>query len=185
MSRIAETLKEHAATMHFGLITEIGQGENAHMVKVYLEELDFETQWLFWVERATQDDKSHDTLDIGAQVVILLDAHGVDGVVIGCINSEEDPPPVTSPDKWHRKFKDGTVIEYDRSSHVLKVDAQGEITVKASGPVKLEALNVTVKGVNVTVEAQTLVKLSAPLVQLDAAVTRTNPLLVKGLISFE
>lgn len=181
--KMSETLKEFAATLHFGLVKEIdGQ---AHMVKVFLPALDMVTHWLHWPEAATQDDKSHGTIDEGAQVALLLDARGEDGLILCCINSEADAPPVTSPDKWHRKFKDDTVIEYDRSSHVLKVDAQGEITVKASGPVKLEALNVTVKGVNVTVEAQTLVKLSAPLVQLDAAVTRTNPLLVKGLISFE
>jgi phage baseplate assembly protein V len=115
---------------------------------------------------------------------VLLDAQGEDGVVLGCVNSEVDPPPVASADKWHRAFKDGTVIEYDRTAHKLTVDAQGDMTIKASGPIKIEAQNVEVQALTATVNAQVKTAVNAPLIELNAPLTKTGPLLVAGLIQF-
>lgn len=172
--KLSETLKEYAATLHFGIIKEID--EEKRMVKVFLEELDMLTHWLHLPEDATQDDKSYGTIDKEAQVALLLNSRGDEGVILRCLYSEEDTPPVTSGDKWGRKFKDGTIIEYDRSEHKLKVDAHGEITIKATGPVTVEGQNVTIKGTLVKVDAQTC--------EINAPLTKVNNLLVQGKIAF-
>ena len=172
--KLAETLKEYAATLHFGVIKEID--EDKRMVKVFLEELEMLTHWLHLPESATQDDKSHGTIDEGAQVALLLNARGDEGVILGCIYSDEDTPPVTSKNKWGRKFNDGTIIEYDRSEHKLKVDAKAEITIQATGPVKVEGQNVTVKAMQVKIEAQ--------ICEIDAPLTKVNNILVQGKIIF-
>ncbi len=172
---MSETLKESAVTLRYGLIEEIN--EDKYLVKVKLLDLDdMITHWLPLPASVTQDDKNQDTIDIGTQVALLLDSRGEEGIIIGAVYSDEDPPPAPSKDKWHRKFKDGTIIEYDRSAHILKVDAQGEITVKASGPVKVEGQNVTVKGTQVKIEAQ--------ICEIDAPLTKVNNILVQGKIIF-
>ena len=183
-SPLAETLQEHAATLHYGLIHEINP--STHQVKVILPDVDdMITHWLDIPERSTQDDKSLNPIDIGAQVVLLLSARGEEGVILGCTYSEEDAPPVTSGDRWHRTFKDGTVLEYDRTAHKLKVDAKGEIEIEATGPVKIKGLQgLTIEALTVNVKAQTLAKIEAPVIELKAPVVKTGPLLVEGLISF-
>ncbi|PIQ25425.1 phage baseplate assembly protein V [bacterium (Candidatus Blackallbacteria) CG13_big_fil_rev_8_21_14_2_50_49_14] len=159
-----ETLKESAVTLRYGLIEEFD--EETYQVKVRLPDLDdMLTHWLPLPVSVSQDDKALDTVDIGTQVALLLDTRGEEGIIIGAVYSEEDTPPVKSKDKFHRKFKDGTVIEYDRSEHKLKVDAQGEITIKATGPVTVEGQNVTIKGILVTI---------------DAPLTKVNNILIQG-----
>lgn len=71
--------------------------------------------------------------DLGEHVVCLVDEHAEFGVVLGAIYSGTTPPPVTVRDKAHVTFKDGTIIEYDRSAHKLLVhlvadDADVEVT---------------------------------------------------------
>ncbi len=71
--------------------------------------------------------------DEGNQVVCLMDEHCEDGVVLGAIYSNADPPPVTSRDLYYRRFKDGTSLQYDRDAHKLSADVQGDIDIAATG----------------------------------------------------
>ncbi len=183
-NQLAETLQEYAVTLHYGLIHEIDP--DTHRIKAILPDLDdMVTHWLDIPERSTQDDKSLNTIDKGAQVALLLTAGGTEGVVLGCTYSEEDAPPAPSGERWHRTFKDGTVIEYDRDTHKLNVDAKGEITIEATGPVKIKGLQgLEIEALTVNVKAQALAKIEAPVIELKAPVVKTGPLLVEGLISF-
>lgn len=104
--------------------------------------------WLPVIVLKTQDDKSYWLPDVGEQVVCLMDEYDEDGAVIGAIYSSVDVTPVQSPDKLHMGFRDGCVIEYDRSSHamtvaipsggILSISANGaSISIDASGNVKI------------------------------------------------
>jgi phage baseplate assembly protein V len=181
---LAETLQEYAVTLHRGLVHEIDP--DTHRIKAILPDWDdMVTHWLDIPEKGTQDDKVINTIDKGAQVALLLTAGATEGVVLGFIYSEEDEPPVTSGDRWHRTFKDGTVLEYDRAAHKLTVDAKGEIEIEATGPVKIKGLqDLTIEALTVNVKAQTLAKIEAPVIELKAPVVKTGPQLVEGLISF-
>lgn len=168
MTQISETLKESAASLRFGLVEEVD--ETNYLLKVKLLDLDdMITHWLPLLAAQTQGDKSYDLPEVGTQVAMLLEPTGVDGVVLGAVYSEEDMPPVSDGKKWHKRFNDGTFFEYDKTSKVLKVDAQGEITVKASGPVTLE-------GPAITLKAEQII--------LDAPMTLTKSLTVAGKLIF-
>lgn len=181
--RESETRSESGVNLHFGLIKEIDAA--APLFRVLLPELDdMLTQWLPMLADVTQDDKDYQIPDIGSQVALLLDPTGETGVILGCIYSEADPPPVQNRDKWHKRFKDGTRIEYDRAAHKLLVDAQGEITVEATGPVNLKAQTVNVQALTVNAEASVSSKISAPLIELDGLLVKTPSLLVAGLLQF-
>ncbi len=164
-----ETANESLVTYRIGIVEEVDAAKAK--IKVKLPDLDdMVTHWLSVPQRRTLEDQSYDVPDEGTQVAILLDQRGEEGIVIGAIYSEVDPPPVDTLDKWHRTFKDGTIIEYDRADHVLKVDAQGEITLKATGPI-------TIEGISVKIKATTLIELEAPM-------TMVNSLTVAGKLKF-
>ncbi|MFH4176294.1 phage baseplate assembly protein V, partial [Acinetobacter baumannii] len=55
------------------------------------------------------------------------------------IYSEDNPAPAQSENIKLRKFSDGTVIQYDTSSHVLKATFTdgGKVEITASGGITL------------------------------------------------
>ena len=78
--------------------------------------------------------------DVGEHVVcIFLPTGNAQGFCLGSFYSDADDPPVSSQDKRHVKFADGTFVEHDRSSSTLTIDCKGSVIIKAAG-------NVTVTG---------------------------------------
>lgn len=126
-----ETFTEAGSTLKFGTVAAVD--EKTMRVRVRLPELDnLRTAWLPVLARKSKRDKDYWLPDLGEHVAVLLDARGEDGVVLGAIFSEADAVPVASRDKWHRRFADGALIEYDRAAHHYLVDvpAGGEITLR-------------------------------------------------------
>jgi len=89
------------------------------------------TYWLPMVGTNTQNNKDFWIPDIGEQVVVLMDSNDEDGCVVGSVWSTVDNIASMSTNKRHISFSDGTVLEYDRSTHVLIVQlgAGGSATV--------------------------------------------------------
>jgi phage baseplate assembly protein V len=139
---MSETFAEAAPTLKFGTVSAVD--EAAMRVRVRLPELDnLRTQWLPVLTRKSKNDKDYWLPDEGEHVAVLLDAQGEDGVVLGAIFSGADPVPVASRDKWHRRFADGTTLEYDRAAHHLHVDCAGTITAIAKGSASVKAPDIT------------------------------------------
>jgi phage baseplate assembly protein V len=91
------------------------------------------SDWLPVMQKKTLRDKSFSMPDVGEHVVCMMDEHEEFGVVLGAIYSDADNTPVSSQDKWHHTFDDGTTIEYDRAAHKLSAHVQGDIEVTATG----------------------------------------------------
>ncbi|HTU55736.1 MAG TPA: phage baseplate assembly protein V [Acetobacteraceae bacterium] len=102
-----------------GLIT--AQNVTSGQVRVQFPDRDgVVSYWLPVIVPKTQNDKFFFMPDIGEQVVVLMDEHDEYGAVVGAIPSTVDaPPPGMTSDKFYAVFKDGTVIAYDRATHVL------------------------------------------------------------------
>jgi phage baseplate assembly protein V len=140
-----ETRNEFGATFKFGTVSAVDAA--ACRVRVRLPDYDnLRTAWLPVLQRKTQDDKDYHLPDIGEQVVVLLDGRGEDGVVLGAIFSSADTPPVTSGDKRHVRFSDGTTIDYDRASHKLAIHCVGDIEIVADGDIRLTGANIRLNG---------------------------------------
>lgn len=99
------------------------------------DQVSFELPVLY---RKTMKDKEYWMPDVGEQVVCLFSGQGLEqGFVLGAIYSKKDSVPVSSRDKWHIKFEDGTMIEYDRKSHKLVIQCVGDIQIVAQGNVTI------------------------------------------------
>lgn len=138
-----ETMEEFGATLKFGTVSASRPG----FARVRLPDLDnMRTMWLPIAYSKTQDDQACWTYDTGEQVAVLLDARGEDGVILGAIYSSADTPPVTDPNKFAIRFKDGALLEYDRATGVLAVTGVRRIEAEASTEILLKA------GAKVTLE---------------------------------
>jgi phage baseplate assembly protein V len=76
----------------------------------------------------TNQDKAYWMPDIGDHVMVLSLPYGPSqGFVVGAIYSSADKTPVSSQDKRHVLFKDGTYLEYDRKTHNLSGHIKGKV----------------------------------------------------------
>ncbi len=66
----------------------------------------------------------------------MLDDRGENGCVIGAIYSIGDKPPVSSKDKWIRRFKNGTIIEHNLQTAGVLVKTKGVVTIDVDMVVK-------------------------------------------------
>lgn len=89
------------------------------------------TDWLPVLVPRACGDCQYDLPDVGDAVLCLFLPHGRKaGFVLGSLYSGS-APPVTNGDKWHRAFKDGTWLEYDRAAHKLTATVKGDVDITA------------------------------------------------------
>jgi phage baseplate assembly protein V len=139
------------------VITQID--ESRALARVQFTDMDgVLSYWLSVLKQKTLKDKQYWMPDIGEHVACLIDENGEEGVVLGAIYSDADAVPVSSKDKCHIKFNDGTVIEYDRASHKLYADVKGDIDVKATGRCDINCQSqIYIKSAtNITIQAPSL-----------------------------
>ena len=134
------------------------------------------TDWLPVLCPRASGDMQYDLPDIGDQVLCLFLPYGLEqGFVVGTMYGKQ-VPPVQSGDKWHRKFADGTTLEYDRASHKLTANVKGDVDITTTGSVSgkiLGALNAEATGeVNVSSSAQ--MNLNAPVMALGGGGSATK-----------
>lgn len=114
------------------------------------------SDWLPVLTPLACGDEEYDLPDEGDQVLCVFLAFGLEqGFVLGAMYGKGEPP-VVSGDKWHRRFRDGTVLEYDRAAHRLFADVKGDVEAAVTGNVTAAVqgnINVTVKG-GMTASAQ-------------------------------
>jgi phage baseplate assembly protein V len=80
------------------------------------------------IVRKTYRDKDYWMPDAGDQVLCLFLPFGLEqGFILGSFYSQPDAVPVTSQDKRHVLFGDGTWLEYDRKSHTLSGHVKGKV----------------------------------------------------------
>lgn len=93
------------------------------------------TDWLPVLVPRASGDCQYDLPDVGDRVLCLFLPHGREaGFVLGSLYSGS-VPPVTDGEKWHRQFRDGTTLEYDRAAHKLTATVQGDVDITATGSV--------------------------------------------------
>lgn len=175
----AETIG--ACGIHFGVVSELlSLADQPPKVRVLLPQLNnLPSPWLKMLHPKTLRDQFYWLPDIGEQVVVLLDAAGEQGVVLGCVYSKVDVAPALGNDVVVMQFNDGTRLEYNRAAHVLLAKVAGDVVVQASGNVQLVGKTISLTGDSVTINGP--LHVTGP-VEMDAAV-KTGALQVGGDVS--
>ena len=137
---------ELGAILRIGRVTEWDSGKHAARVSFWdIEEQ--ESDWLPLLAQHTHVDKHEGYADVGEKVVCLMSGQGDEfGVIIGSFYDEVNVPEVQAQEKQTVAFGDGTLIEYDRSSHELHIHCKGDITIETDNTLKLKASNIELEG---------------------------------------
>lgn len=94
---------------------------------------DLVTGWLDVLVRSTSGAKHYDLPSVGNQVACLLEEDASAGCVLGAVYSSVDAPTASSASVRRYEFGDGGAVEYDASTHVLKVTTPAHIELAGSG----------------------------------------------------
>lgn len=125
-----------------GLVSQVDDAKG--LARCKLPDLDdLETYWLRVLQRGTGTNKDYWMPDVGDQVMIVADENLEDGCILGAIYSDADQPPVNTREKYHVTFGNGSVIEFDRSTGVLKIEVTKiEITCTEESLINSKAIAV-------------------------------------------
>ena len=106
--------------------------------------------WLPVLVPRASADMAFDLPDVGDQVLCLFLGNGLEeGFVLGSMYGAQTPP-VSSGDKFHRTFSDGTTLEYDRKAHKLTASVRGDVEMDAAKSISLHGKE------NIILQAPTL-----------------------------
>ena len=138
-----------AATLQFGTVAAVDAAK--HSLRVTLPALEnLQTDWLPMITPAALGNQFYRLPDVGTLVVCLLDAQGEGGAVLGAIYNDADPAPASNADLHVLQYSNGTRIEHDRST--------GNVLVKTSGKVLVQASEVTLDAPQTTTTGNLLVQ---------------------------
>lgn len=108
----------------FGIISQLGEGENLGYARVSFDDSDFVSDWLSLPSMATTTAKQWIAPAVNSQVVCLMDAEGEQGAIVAVLWSDTDrPPQFATSDTIGIQFADGAEFFYDSSKHKLTLNA--------------------------------------------------------------
>ncbi|MCK0744106.1 phage baseplate assembly protein V [Chromohalobacter nigrandesensis] len=139
MHNVAELLRLIHNLIRTGTIAEVDH--DAARVRVKSGEL--LTDWLLWIEGRAGTTRDWDPPTVGEQVIVF--SPGGDpaaGVVLTGLYRSAHPAPSSDANVIGRWYPDGTRIEYDHAKHRLFIDCVGDIAVKATGTVTVDAKSI-------------------------------------------
>ena len=116
-----------------GTVTSLIEGDARARV-VFEDRDNTESYDLLVLVKNTKDNQDYWMPDVDEQVLCLFLPIGIEqGFILGSYYTKLNPRPASSANVRKVKFKDGTVIEYDRESRRLLADVKGDIELKATG----------------------------------------------------
>lgn len=133
----------------------------------------------------THEDKHYSMPSLEEQVLCVFLPFGLEqGFVVGSMYNADDTVVTASNDKTYIKFKDNTLLEYDRKSHKLTIDVQseGDVDINVGGSYQENIdgdVNINVGGnssLRIDGDAEVSIGGSAEL-DVDSGTTLTTPLL--------
>lgn len=113
------------------------------------------TDYLPWLTTRAAGNRTYDSLEVGEQVFVITPPGQISGIIVGVLNQSAYPAPENSPDIQMTVYKDGSVIQYDRSEHRLTADIKGDVSVVAAGSIEAKA------GKDITADAESAVDVKA------------------------
>ncbi len=122
--RLTELERRLANLLRLGTIEQLDEAT----ARVKVKSGEMLTGWLPWLTRRAGQDLDWWAPEPGEQVMLLSPSGDpAQGVVLPAIYQTAYPAPAISKSIYRKLFADGTVIEYDRTTHLLKADVQGSV----------------------------------------------------------
>ncbi len=126
---LSETERLLANMLRVGVVSELDEASARVRVKV----AGVTTDWLPWTTGRAGQDRTWHPPEPGEQVMVMSPYGDLgQAVVMGGIYQEAHPAPGDSREVSRTRYKDGTVVEYDRQQHRMTTTMHTQGTVRVS-----------------------------------------------------
>lgn len=177
--------------LKFAEVSEIDPA--AGKAKVSFIEDGIVSDWLPFLVKSTKSNKHFYLPDVGEHVACMMDECLNKGVIMGAIYSTKNTPGAESgSDVESVEFSDGTYVKYNRSTHEMSINVEGDLVVMCDNAsiisdtqITLDAPTVEVDGdLNVTGSVSADVGVSAGIAPVDVGLsTHNHPTAPDGPVS--
>ncbi len=147
--------------LKFGVISDVDPVKG--LVRVNFDDDEIVSNWIPVSVPRAADDEFAFPYDKNDHVWTVMDEHCENGVVGGSIYDAKKKPSLGAPDLFYIKFKDGTVIKYDRAAHALTITIENAV------------YNLTAQGHKIANGSETLKKIISDLIDTITQMTQTTP----------
>jgi phage baseplate assembly protein V len=159
----------------YGIVSDVSRPGYA---KVYFAEDDIVTKWWPVLQRNSLVDKESWPLNVQEHVICLCDDRVEEGVVLGAVFNDEDTPDAgAGPGKFRKVFEDGTILEYDKSTHKFSGTIKGDVDIIADGDASISTDG------NLSATAAIKATITAPSVEITGNVSITGNLTFGGTLA--
>ena len=172
---IAELQRQLSNTVNIGTVKTVDAEKGRVSVLV---SGDIESDLLpVLTSRSSNGDCSSWLPEVGEQVLILSIGGDLNfSFVLGSIPKTSDSPNKKSD---YKKYSDGTVVEYDKKTSTLTIDAS-----KSKGSVKIKALNASVEADSVKINTEVSKSQKIPQVEIGGVLTAKGKFICEGVAVF-
>lgn len=119
-----------------GTITEVDHADRA----VRVETGGLVTNWIKWRTARAGNSKTWDPPSAGEQVILFAPGGDLTGAfVFASLDSDQNPPPSTSPNEVVRDMPDDSRFLYDHAAGALRITGIKTMHIQASDSITLEA----------------------------------------------
>lgn len=123
--------------IRYGVVAEADY-EHA-LIRLSLQDGEITTDWIPWITLRAGADRFWWAPEVGEVMLVLAPSGDLATAVAlpaAFSNSNQNGDRATVQ---RSTFSDGTVVEYDRQAHKLFMDVQGDVRIKATGKIEIEA----------------------------------------------
>jgi phage baseplate assembly protein V len=107
------------------------------LIRVELQAGELVTDWIPWVTLRAGKDKFWWAPEVGEVMLVLAPSGELANAVALPAAFSNENQNADRETIQRQTFDDGTVIEYDREAHKLKMDVKGDVEIKATGNVTI------------------------------------------------
>lgn len=130
MNKFAELLRLITNLIRIGTIDQI----DVDQVRVRVRSGDNLTGWLPWITARAGTTKNWNPPTLGEQIILLSPSGDLSqALVLGSLNSDENPAPKNSADLYHAAMPDGTFLTYNHVEHSLLIEVLGITQLHITG----------------------------------------------------
>ena len=94
---------------------------------------DLVTGWLPWITARASHDITWHAPELAEQVMVISPSGELKlGIVLPALFQSNHPALANDASKHVTKYKDGTIVEYDRENHHMKIDCVGSVEINGA-----------------------------------------------------
>lgn len=131
--------------VRIGTISAVDYSTAAPRVRVKTGDL--ETNWLPWLEYRAGTTKTWNPLTVGEQVIVFSpNGEVADGIVLGGINSTNNPAPTDNKNHHMVRYPDGATFVYDHSSSALSISGVNKVNFNVISSININCPTINING---------------------------------------